>query len=256
MSRKRKVQIFIAVVLLLYFFGAAYGALGRGAGKAKDVAGTVKRHVEASRKKIKKEMKKPLPKRTYSTKRSMEANDVKVLKTTLPPLLAGAMPAPLKKYFSSPPPSSSVACAGLRLVDALIFLQDRQVTLEEVFWKWDGTLEGHFVQRGGTVLETELTKTGGAKLVIQLDHAFDVQGGVGAKPEQQEANLKMLEQAASAARGHKRILYDWLLREDDDRLKKLASSGFPTARWCAREIPHVDDKPSPPPPPPPPTAES
>ncbi len=238
MSRKRKVQIFLVIVVLLYVFGVSFGALGRSGGEIKDVMETVKRDMKKSRKRIKKEMKKPLPKRIFSTKQSMESNQFKVMKTIVPPLLAPAMPDILKKYFQSPPPSSSVACSGMRLVDALIFLQQRRVALEEVFWAWDDHVDDKYVQLSGTILHADLTRSEGARLVIQLDHDFDGKQGIGASQEAQEENLKLLERQAEVARGQSRMLFDWFLKEDHAKLDRLTASGFPMARWCGTVVPH------------------
>ena len=240
MSRKRKVQIFIVIIILLYVFGVSFGALGRTGGEIKGVMETVKRDMKRSKKRIKKEMKKPLPKRTFSTEKSMESNQFKVMKTTVPPLLAPAMPDPIKEYFSSPPPSSSVACSGMRLVDALIFLQQRQVALEEVFWSFDDQIEGKYVQLSGTILRADLTESEGARLVIQLDHDFHSKKGVGSSPEAQAANLKLLEEQARVAKEQSPMLFDWFLKEDDHKLDQLAASGFPMSQWCSTVVPYKE----------------
>lgn len=240
MSPKRKVQVFLVVVGALYLLSTSYGVLGRDSGKSDGVMAAVGEAVGGARKKIQKEMDKPFLLRLFGSKSSMEGNAFGDLKGKLQPVMKKALPDVLKKFSKGPPPSSSVSCSGFRFAAALICLRDQGLALEEVFWNWDDRVEEQFVQMGGTVLRAELTESQGVRLVIQIQHDFTTEEGLGATEAERQENLARMEQRVAEAQERELRLYEWLLDEDAATLDRLEEEGFSIPHWCDSTVPYIE----------------
>ena len=237
MSRKKKVILFLIAMIGLYIGSTAFG-LSRDEGAMGEAMSRVRSIVQEARNDIKKEMNKPFILRLFGSLFGMENNTFQKMKEKLPKELSSALPN-LVVNFSITTPSTAIACEGMRLVDALLYLQQREVVLEQVSWFFDDTLdsdEGRYIQASGTVLRAEQTPSGGASLVIQLVHSFNDENGLGETETQRLENLATLRQQAEVLRQNPPLFDAWWAYEDEQKKWDLASTGFQVNGWRARRL--------------------
>ncbi|MEM7049054.1 MAG: hypothetical protein AAF604_05320 [Acidobacteriota bacterium] len=243
MSRQRKVQIFLALVVVLYLFSTTFG-LARDDGAMGAAMKVVRKKISDGREKIQKEMDKPFILRLFGSASSMEKNTFESLKEELPEILANALPDELERYATIAPPSHT-ACAGMRLADALNYLAVKGVRLEKVSWGWDPAQFGPFIKLGGTVLAAEETGSGGVHLVLQYIHPYDGEDGIGETEEARRSNLDQI--AREVAQARERPMLDWLSRESPWVLYQAVQQGYSLSPWCSATVEAVTEGPFVPP---------
>lgn len=238
MTRKKKVKIFMVVIVVLYVFSTSYG-LSREDSAMDKAMKTVNKKVAAARKKISKEMDKPFLLRLFGSLFSMEGNTLENLKVELPKLLKNAMPKSIDAFTFPPEPASPTACVGMRLSDAAACFQRLDLEVEEILWSFDDQMEDAYLKLGGTILEAEPVRSGGIRIVLQYPHGFDGESGLGSGSERQR-NLKVLATEVEAARSKDLGFFNWLFDEAPEKLEAAVEAGSPIFEWCDISVPFTD----------------
>lgn len=236
MTRKKKVKVFLIVIVALYLLSASYG-LRQEDDEMGKVMQEIDRMVTDARQEIADEMDKPFILRIFGSLFSMEGNTLDELKEKLPRMLKEAMPKSLAS-LGKESPNPGIACTGMDLADALLCLERKDVQLEEVFWSYDDRLEENRLQPGGTVLEAVKLETGRGRLTLQLAHPFDGEEGLGNTQEERAAALEWMVEEVAASKGEVLCLDSWLRREDAEKLEAIAEN-FSLGSWAGEIVPHV-----------------
>lgn len=238
MDRKKKVKLFLVAMVVLYVLATSFG-LTRDDGAMGKAMREVREVVADARAEIKKEMDKPFILRLFGSLFGMENNTFDRMKKRLPEILKNAMPD-LAESFTFTPPDTGVSCEGMRLADALIYLREECVPLEELLWTWDDWHDGAYIKLSGTVLKAEETETGAARLVLQYFHPYNGEEGLGEDGDARSENRAALAAAAQLQRTTPPPLSAWLPYEDAGKLQAAVLKGFDLDAWRDRPLAFVE----------------
>ena len=225
MSKKnKKLLILLIIIVGLYIISTTYGLNREDSAMGKAMA-EVRGVVAETRAEIKKEMDKPFILRLFGSLFGMEGNSFQGMKDKLPKIMEKAMPKSIVNVSASSP-NDDVACVGMRLGDALLYLKSKNLEIGSLSWTFDDKVSDNYIQLSGSILAAQKDKNGKAVMVLQMNHAYNGEGGLGASAKQRSDAEAMLSTSASLR--NKRFLGDWFTNmQQGDAENKLLAAGIP-----------------------------
>lgn len=223
LDRKKKVKLFLVLIGVLYVLSTSYGLLKEDDSNIGKAITKTKILIAEARKEIKKELDKPFILRIFGSLFGMEGNAFSGMKKKLPPILKSAMPDSIN-FFSSSSESNEITCLGMRLGDALLYLQDQNLEIGHLYWTYDNKLNSPFISFSGTVQEAIKNEQGKADLTLQVYHSYNGENGLGDTEENITENLSNLN--LRVQQEEILTLKLWLEQEDNEKLRLLDAKGW------------------------------
>ncbi len=240
-KRNKKLLILMSIIVGLYVLATVFGLNREDSGMGKAMT-EVRAVVADTRKKIQKEMDKPFILRLFGSLFGMEGNSFQGMKEKLPKILEDAMPTSVVS-FSAPASTNEIACAGMRLGDALQYLYERKITMGALYWTFDKTETAAetkaYIQLSGSILIAEKDKDGKAILVLQMNHNFNGEDGIGTS-EKQKSDARTTLSLLASDHGVK-YLSSWFTDgQQGDAESKLLKKGVPLVQWKTLSVQWVE----------------
>ncbi|NQZ56952.1 MAG: hypothetical protein HRT88_05710 [Lentisphaeraceae bacterium] len=193
MKRKKKIKIFLAVIVVLYIFSTTVG-LNREGGAMEEAMAEVNAKVDKARRKMEKEMNKPFILRIFGSLFGMEGNSFGKLKEDLPKIFKKAIPQNMLS-FTKEPEKGELQCQMMRLSDALLYLRGQGIKPDKINFQWkydDDVVDERYLNSSGMVLEAKRSDADAAEVVLQMPHPFDTEDGLNVEPSKKTDEQKNL----------------------------------------------------------------
>jgi hypothetical protein len=130
------------------------------------------------------------------------------------------MPKSISFFSNSSSADAGVNCVGMRLTDALDYLEKKKLKLKTVQWTLEDTVsDGKYLQMSGSVLKAEKVGNDGAMLIIQCPHDFNGKNGLGKDDDTRKTNLAALRAVVEGMRIRPVVLGEWFSKTEPARIK-------------------------------------
>ena len=227
-------RIAIAAIIYMFIFGVG---MGSDDGAMSVAMKKVREEVASARAAIKKEMEKPFILRIFGSIFGQEDNTFAKMKERLPKIMEDAMPDFLAQQTESAP-ASKTACKGMRLFDALEYLHAGKVEILSLSWDdIDKVEEDIFVTGPGVSLKVEEVSPTQVHLLIQMQHDYISEDGLGKDYTEQQESLAALREAEQAYKLESLFLNTWLDNISNKDRKKALTHSLPLVDWSSLAVP-------------------
>ena len=234
-KRQKKAIKRIAIAAGIYFF-LFVGSCGSDNGKMESAMAKVRDEVADARAKIKKEMEKPFILRLFGSIFGQENNTFANMKVRLPKLLKDAMPDFLSQETDADQPSKT-ACEGMKLPDALIYLQKGRVVISSIEWHFDdNVMDDKYIYGPGQIIEVKELNPQEVSLLIQVQHEFTTEDGIGTDQQTQSENMAKLQASVAEFKSETIYFNTWIDKLPKDKRTEALAAGVALVELSGKTV--------------------